>query len=127
MKEELDKVNRLVKVHNKIVEWHLENIAGIEASIAACDQDVAKTLSGMEQLEGFRAGKGPNFSRILREIKDRRAKLVKSVMAAKAEHARISAIVENLLARKSELEDQREQLNLEESIDEWSNAQSSFS
>lgn len=127
MREELVKLERLITVHNKIADWHLENIAGLEASIAACDQDVVNTHVAMEKLEGMRPGKGPNFSRILKEIKERRAKLEKSAMAAKAEHARISAIVEHLLAKQAVLREENEQRSLEESIDEWSNAQASFS
>jgi hypothetical protein len=127
MKNEVKKLARLVAVHNKIVAWHLESIAAYEVAIADCDKQHMKTLASMAQMEGLGLGKGPNFTRILREIQEKRARLVQAAQAAKAEHARISAIVDRLIERKSEVEEEVDQLDLEESIDEWSNVQSSFS
>jgi hypothetical protein len=127
MKQKSAKLVRLLDVHNKIIEVHLENIANLELSIAECDKQRARTLASMEQMEGMGPSKGPNFPRILQDIRDRRAKLVKAVLAARAEHARANAIVDRLAEKKSEVQVEIDQHDLEESIDEWSNAQSSFS
>ena len=127
MKTKSKKLGQLIDVHDKIIGWHLETIAGFEAAIADCDIQLARTLSSMEQMVGMGLAKGPNYTRILQEIRDRRAKLVKASLAAKAEHARVTAIVERLNERKSDAQEQIDQHDLEESIDEWSNAQSSFS
>ena len=127
MKRKSKKLGRLIDVHDKIIACHLETITGFEVAIADCDTQLARTLASMEQMVGMGFAKGPNYTRILQEIRDRRAKLVKASLAAKAEHARVTAIVERLNERKSEVQEEIDQLDLEESIDEWSNAQSSFS
>ena len=127
MKQLSKKLERLIEVHSKIVEWHLENIAGLEVAVADCDTQHAKTLLSMEKMEGIVFARGPNFTRMLQEIRERRAKLLKAVQAAKAEHARITAIVDKLDERKSEVQSDIDQVELEESIDEWSNTQASFS
>ena len=127
MKRESKKLSRLIDAHNKIIEWHCENIAGLEHSIVACDRQLASTLSGLEQIAAMGLDKGPNFPRIFQDIRERRGKLVKAVLAAKAEHARVTAIVERLAERKSDVQSDIDELDLEDSIDEWSNAQASFS
>ncbi len=127
MKRQSEKLTRLIDAHNKIIEWHIENIASLEVSIAACDKQVADTLVAMDQMAGLGLSKGPNYSRIFQEIKDRRGKLTKASLTAKAEHARVTAIVERLAERKSEVQVGIDQVDLEDSIDEWSNTQASFS
>jgi hypothetical protein len=127
MKQQSKKLGRLIEVHNKIIEWHLENIAGLEVAIADCDKQHANTLLSMERMEGIGLAKGPNYSRIFSEIRERRAKLVKAVQAAKAEHARVTAVVDRLDEKKLEAQADIDQSELEESIDEWSNSEASFS
>jgi hypothetical protein len=127
MKLQSEKLVRLIEVHNKIMAWHLENIGGLEVAIGECDKQHANTLVSMEHMASIGLAKGPNYSRIFSEIKDRRAKLVKAVQATKAEHARINAIVDRLDEKKSEVQSDIDQFELEESIDEWSNSQASFS
>jgi hypothetical protein len=127
MKLEPDRLERLIEVHDKIIAWHLETIAGLEVAIADCDTQQARTLASMHQIVGMGLAKGPNYTRILQEIRDRKAKFVKASVAAKAEHARVTAIVERLNERKGEAQELIDQLELEDAIDEWSNAQASFS
>ena len=127
MKRQSKKLSRLLDAHNKIIEWHSENIASLEQSIVACDQQLASTLAALDQMAGMGLNKGPNFPRILQEIRDRRAKLTKTLLATQAEHARVNAIVERLAERKLEVQSNIDELDLEDSIDEWSNAQATFS
>lgn len=127
MRRESKKLTRLIDAYNKMIEWHIQTIANLELSIAACDKQHASTLVSMEQMAGMGLTKGPNFPRILQDIRDRRGKLTKASLTAKTEHARVSAIVERLVERKSEVQSDIDQVDFEDSIDEWSNAQASFS
>lgn len=127
MRRQSKKLERLVEVHNKIIESQFETIASLDASLRDCDRQQAQTLASMEQMESMGLPKGPNYSRIFQEIHLRRGQLTKALLAAKAEHARVSAIVERLIERRSEIQSSIDQSDLEDSIDEWSNAQATFS
>jgi 7-keto-8-aminopelargonate synthetase-like enzyme len=127
MRSSLQKLVRLAKVHNQIVDWHLENITHLAEGLAECDALQNRTLQSMEQLQRLGIAKGPNFSRILQEMQVRRSRLKAAAQSAKSEHARISAIVEKLEERQAGLRERVDQEQLEETIEEWNIATSTFS
>ena len=127
MRRQSKKLSRLVDVHTKIIESQLETIAGLNAALQDCDRQQIKTLASMEKMESMGLAKGPNFSRIFQEIHLRRGQLTKALLATKAEHTRVSAIVERLIEKRAEIQVNIDQSDFEDSIDEWSNAQATFS
>jgi|GEM_PF-6857855 len=127
MRHDLEKLSRLLEVHNQIVDWHLKNIVNLETDMMECDRQMSSTLNAMEMLEKLGIAKGPNFSRIFQEIGSRRKRLLQAVQKAKTEHSRMNSIVKLLSERKSGLSEQIDNMELEDSIDEWSNAAVSFS
>jgi ABC-type transporter Mla subunit MlaD len=127
MKQQLQRLMRLAHVHNQIVDWHLENIAQLSDGLAECAAQQARTLQSLEQLQNLGIAKSPDFSKILQDINFRRERLNAATHAAKAERARVQAVVEKLNQRQVDLHARITEVELEQSIEEWNTIRSAFS
>lgn len=119
MKEDLQKLSRLIDIHAKLVEIQTNAVSGFVSSVANCEQRMQNLLLSIELSEDYSMLQTATFSQRMQVIKENQVSHVREIELAQAEQRRLSAIIEKLNERRVSIIESNGESNIAEAVDEW--------
>lgn len=127
MNREMERLGKLIKAQDSLLEMLLRDISKLKVSILDCDKELERMLHSMDTLQHFGLAKGPDFGKLLRGLNDQRRKIQRVLRTSVDEHVRMSRVNEHLNERLINLHQARDAIEQEELMEDWISVQADIS
>lgn len=119
MKEDLQKLLRLIEVHSQLIERQSDQLNEFKESVTECERRRQNLHLSMTHYENGDIYSASNFSLKFRVVNDEEATLELEIERAKAEKKRLNAILDSLNERRFDLVQVKDEEDIVEATDEW--------
>ena len=119
MKEDLQKLLRLIEVHSQLIARQSNQLNEFKKSVAECERRRQELHISMTQYENGEIYNPSNFTLKFRVVNKEEAALALEIERAKAEQIRLNAILDRLNERRIDLDQMRNEEEIVEATQEW--------